>query len=98
MSNASKAGFIWKINDHLVDLSRNVVSHLAEEQRLEPKAAGVLAVLIENENQVVSRGELLDRVWRNAYGADQSLTNSVSQLRKCLDHSQEAGSIIETVP
>lgn len=93
-----RTSVFWKINDVLIDLSRNIVTRLSEEYRLEPKVASVLAVLIDQADQVVSRQELLDKVWENIYGADQSLTNAISQLRKILDREGDETSVIETVP
>lgn len=53
------------------------------EQRLEPKQAGVLELLVENAGKVVTRGELLDDVWGDE-GSDEALTQAISRLRQSL--------------
>lgn len=52
---------------------------------LPPKVAETLAVLIENAGQVVSKEELLRRVWPNTFIEEGSLTRTISILRKALD-------------
>ena len=86
------------INNVLIDFDRNVAHGPEGEQRVEPKLALLLSVLARQSGDVVSRDELIDEVWDGAYGADQSLTNAVSQLRKILGDTEDETSAIETVP
>ena len=83
----------------LVDFERNTVSGPSGESRLEPRLAAVLFALVSQPGAVVSRETLIDTIWDGAYGADQSLTNAVSQLRKTLNHCEQGqGKRIVTVP
>ena len=50
--------------------------------RLEPRAGAVLAALISEPDQVVSRQALLDGCWGEGVGSDEALTQAVSQIRK----------------
>lgn len=87
-----------QINDIVIDLDRNVANDGETETRIEPKIARLLQVLVENAGLVVSRDALIDQVWDGAFGADQSLTNGISHLRKILGGPEASGQIIETVP
>jgi len=80
-----------------IDFERNTASGPDGETRIEPKLAHLLKTLVENAGNVVSRHELIDSVWDSAHGADQSLTNAISQLRKILGES-DGEQTIETVP
>jgi DNA-binding winged helix-turn-helix (wHTH) protein len=52
---------------------------------LPPKVTEILAVLVQNAGQVVSKEELLRRVWANTFIEEGSLTRTISILRKALD-------------
>ena len=82
----------------VVDFDRNTIEGPDGESRMEPKLSLLLSVLVENAGQVVTRDTLIERVWGGALGADQSLTNAVSQLRKLLSRRDEERGHIETVP
>jgi DNA-binding winged helix-turn-helix (wHTH) protein len=52
---------------------------------LPPKVAETLTVLVENAGQVVSKEDLLRRVWPNTFIEEGSLARTISILRKALD-------------
>lgn len=52
---------------------------------LPPKVAETLTVLVENSGQVLSKEELLRRVWPNTFVEEGSLTRTISILRNVLD-------------
>lgn len=58
---------------------------------LPPKVAETLAVLVQNAGRVVSKEELLRRVWPDTFVEEGSLTRTISILRKALGdgNSQE---------
>ena len=80
-----------------VDPARNVVGTDSGEQVLEPKMMDVLCVLAERHGEVVSREELIDLVWGRSFGTDESLTRTISHLRKAFADSKDRPSVIETV-
>ena len=51
-------------------------------ERLEPRTASVLEVLIAHRGHVVSRDELFRTVWPNRYVVDEALTRCISQIRR----------------
>ncbi|MDH5824750.1 winged helix-turn-helix domain-containing protein [Luteimonas sp. RD2P54] len=68
-------------------------------RRVAPKALAVLRVLAEQPGRVVSRAELLDRVWPGTLPTDDVLTQAVTQLRKAFaaDAGEAGRSYIETI-
>jgi TolB-like protein/Tfp pilus assembly protein PilF len=52
--------------------------------RLPPKAIDTLLMLVENAGMVVGKGEILNRVWKDAFVEEGSLTRTISLLRKAL--------------
>jgi DNA-binding winged helix-turn-helix (wHTH) protein/TolB-like protein len=85
------------IGDYIVDSKRNRVAGPAGETVLQPKVIDVLCALAERPCEVLSRSELIDRVWGKEYGADESLTRAISQLRKAFGDAREVPQVIETI-
>lgn len=69
----------WHIN---VDARTAKRSDITEQ--LSPRAVRLLQVMTEADGAVLSRTELLDRVWPNVVVGDESLTQVVSELRRKL--------------
>jgi DNA-binding winged helix-turn-helix (wHTH) protein/TolB-like protein len=88
----------FRIGDYVVDAARNRVTGPAGETPLQPKVIDVLCALAERQGQVLSRSDLIDRVWGKEFGADESLTRAISQLRKAFGDTREVPRVIETIP
>ena len=66
------------------------------EVRLTPRAAAVLALLLERAPQVVTKQELLDRVWEQSSVGDEALTSCIKEVRRALDDDAREPRYIET--
>ena len=68
--------------------------------RLGSNESRILLILIENSNQVVSRDQLHEYVWRDQgfQVDDSSLTQAISTLRKMLQDSTKSPQFVKTVP
>ena len=64
---------------------------------LTPKAFEILLVLLERAGKVVTKEELLHRVWPDAFVEEGNLTQTIFMLRKALS-SNSSTQYIETVP
>ncbi len=76
---------------------RNVILRGEEQVRVEPRVMDVLVHLAERAGQVVSKEELVDRVWEGRYVTDEVLTVTVYALRKALGDDARRPRYIETV-
>ncbi|MBX3276634.1 MAG: tetratricopeptide repeat protein [Acidobacteria bacterium] len=65
---------------------------------LAPKVFEMLLVLVRNCGQVLSKDDLLDRVWPESIVEESNLTQSVYALRKALGARPDGESYIETIP
>lgn len=63
---------------------------------LPPKALEVLRVLLEKNGEVVTKSELLDTVWQDAFVEESNLAHNIYVLRKAFRERGE--SFIQTVP
>ena len=63
---------------------------------LQPHAVRLLRYLAENRDRVVSKNELLDRIWADTFTTDGVLKKAVLQARRALGDSAEDARFIET--
>ncbi len=66
--------------------------------QLEPKVMDVLCALIAQPGAVVSREDLIARVWGLEFVSDESVTRAISLLRRGLRDADGGREYIETVP
>lgn len=66
-------------------------------RRVTPKAMGVLLVLVEHAERVVSRDALLAEVWPGTLPTDDVITQAITQLRKAFDEERGNPRYIETI-
>jgi predicted ATPase len=66
------------------------------EVKLTPRAASVLAALIERAGQPVARDELFRSVWKDVVVSDAALTACIQELRTAFDDDARRPRFIET--
>lgn len=77
------------INHFVLDRSRReLVSPSGSPADLRHKALEVLLVLGEHAGHVVSKNDLLARVWPGVVVTDDSLTQTIAEIRRCLGDTQ----------
>ena len=67
-----------------IDIAARTAQRGDRTRQLSPRAVRLLQVLAKADGAVVSRGDLLDRVWPNVVVGDESLTQVVAELRRQL--------------
>ena len=81
-------------DDFYVDFLSLTIRAGAEEKVMNPKEAGVLSLLIKNSPKVLSRDQLLNKVWgEDNYPSNRTVDNVIVSLRQLLGkHSGRIGS------
>src|ERR1700757_3391408 len=64
---------------------------------LTPTAFDVLLFLVQNPNRLVTKQELLQAVWGDAFVEEGNLTQYISHLRKALGDNSEDARLIVTI-
>ena len=83
------------VGDISIDLEKREVKNKGEAVELTLKEYELLCYLMENTNRVVTREELLDRIWGYDYdGETRTLAMDIKTLRQKL---KEAGHSIKTI-
>src|SRR5262245_60956877 len=86
---------VLRFDRFVLDLTRGCLRSGPQEIELRPKAFELLTYLAVHAGRLVSKQELLDAVWPNVVVSDESLTQSIWQLRQKL--GDEEHRLIKTV-
>src|SRR5437868_3680477 len=65
---------------------------------LTPKAFDTLLVLVENSGHLLSKDELMKRLWPETFVEEVNLAQNISAIRRALDGKNGGAQYIETVP
>jgi len=88
----------YRFGDFELDTTEWVLRQKGKILPLAPKALQALEILLRNGGKVVSRGEMVESLWPNAFVEESNLTVTISMLRRALGDSDTGTKFIETVP
>jgi DNA-binding winged helix-turn-helix (wHTH) protein len=80
------------------DSGRRVLLRHGSARPLSPKAFELLEFLLDRRPEVVSKTEILERLWPKTFVSDGSLHNVVAEIRAALGDAPRAARYIRTVP
>lgn len=95
MSNETKR--FYEFDKFRLDTRERILYHNGASVALKPKAIQTLVVLIENNGEVVSKEELIARVWHDSFVEENSLSVNIYSLRKAFAVFDAETVFIETV-
>lgn len=81
-----------------LDAARRVLLREGELLPLTPKAFDTLLLLVERPGELVTKDELMGRLWPDTFVEEGSLTRNISALRKALGENPREHRYIATVP
>ena len=87
----------FRIGEWTVQPAVNRLRRGDEVVRLEPKVMQVLVCLAENAGEVVTREQLINRVWSDVFVTDDVLHRAIRELRRVFGDSTAAPRYIETI-
>jgi len=97
-ATSEKANHIYRFGSFTLNDAEQQLLRNGEPVRLAPKAFEVLLVLIQNRGCLVTKENLLEKVWPDTFVEEANLSVNVASLRKALDEGDEDLRCIETVP
>ncbi len=90
--------FYYEFSDYRLSPAERQLSRRARPIALTPKAFDTLLALVERENHLVTKDELMEIVWGDVIVEEIGLTRNISVLRKVLDdNDRQDPKFIETV-
>jgi eukaryotic-like serine/threonine-protein kinase len=90
-------GNFYRFGQFVLDPSKRTLSRADSPVSLTPKAFDLLLFLVKNPNRLVTKEELLQAVWGDAFVEEGNLTQYISHLRKALGDNSEDTRLIVTI-
>ncbi len=87
---------IYRFGQFEVDTVNRLLLRRGATVALTPKVFDMLLLLVENNGRMVSKDEIMEKVWSDTFVEETNLTSNISRLRKILHES--GADYIETFP
>ena len=99
LRRSKKAKSVDKINlgKVIFDMSKGVLIKNGEEIALTATQYKILAYLSENINMIVSIDRILDHIWEDSYGYENTLITHIYRLREKLEDNPREPKILITI-
>ncbi|TGD74354.1 transcriptional regulator [Mangrovimicrobium sediminis] len=88
---------IYAFDEFELDLARAELRRAGQLCAIEPQVFALIALLVEHRDRLVSRDEILDRVWDGRVVSDSALTSRIKSARRVLGDDGKAQRFIKTV-
>jgi TolB-like protein/DNA-binding winged helix-turn-helix (wHTH) protein len=80
-----------------LDPQQKILLRENERVPLHPKTYATLLALLESNGDVISKDDLMAKVWPDAFVEESNLTKNISNLRKALSNGHDHSDYIETI-
>ncbi len=89
---------LYEFGAYRLDANSRMLFREGDHVALPPKVTELLVGLVQAAGRVLTREELLQRLWPNTVVEEGSLSSHISLLRKALGEDPKAQNFIETLP
>jgi len=90
-------GTIYRFGDFELDMRLHELRCQGERRHVEPQVFDVLSYLFACRDRLVTKEELLDKVWGHRYVAPTTLNSRIKHARQAVGDDGEAQRVIRTV-
>jgi DNA-binding winged helix-turn-helix (wHTH) protein/tetratricopeptide (TPR) repeat protein len=88
---------IYAFDRFEIDTSRVELRRDGEPVPVEPRVFSLLCLLVENRDRVLSRDELLEKIWDGRFVSDAAISTAIHSARRALAHDGAAPRFLRTV-
>ena len=81
-----------------LDPSERQLLRAGQVMQLTPKVFDTLLLFVENNNSLLTKDEMIGRLWPDSFVEESNLAQNVSMLRRALGEQPDGKPYIETVP
>jgi TolB-like protein/DNA-binding winged helix-turn-helix (wHTH) protein/Tfp pilus assembly protein PilF len=93
-----QAKHFYEFGPYRLDPAERLLFRDGQTVLLTPKVFDILLVLVENPGHILTKDEMMKKVWAEIAVEEANLTRNVSTLRKALGESPDEHQYIETIP
>jgi Tol biopolymer transport system component/DNA-binding winged helix-turn-helix (wHTH) protein len=90
--------YLYEFGEYRLNVTEKLLISGETRISLTPKVFEMLSVFLESDGKLVSKDDLMDKVWANSFVEESNLTFTIRQLRKVLNDDARLPKYIETVP
>ena len=92
------AGAVYEFGSFRLEVGEQRLLKDGTVVSLAPKEFETLRLLVERHGRLVTKQEMLDRIWSGTFVGDDTIAQRISCLRKALGGDVDSAKYIETVP
>src|SRR5579864_855678 len=89
---------LYKFGRFELDSTQRLLLREGRMVQLTPKAVDLLLTLVESRGRVISKEDLLQRVWPDSFVEEANLSHNIYKLREALGDASGELQFIETLP
>src|SRR5689334_10726413 len=91
---------LYEFGEFRLDPPERVLERRGRRIPLSPRAFDTLVVLVESSGHVLTKDELIGKIWPDTFVEENNLTQQISALRRALGASVDSAGkeYIETIP
>jgi Tol biopolymer transport system component/DNA-binding winged helix-turn-helix (wHTH) protein len=89
---------LYEFGPFRLDAANRLLLRNGETVPLKPKVFDTLLALVEQSGRVLTKQELMEKIWPDTAVEENNLTQNISALRKILGQSADGQQYIETIP
>jgi TolB-like protein/DNA-binding winged helix-turn-helix (wHTH) protein/tetratricopeptide (TPR) repeat protein len=89
---------MFHFGDFTLDVQEHTLKRAGQSVYLRPKSFATLAFLVEQRGRLVSKDELMDRIWQGVVVTDGTLTHSIEEIRRAIGDDPHHPQFVQTVP
>ena len=90
--------YLYKFGEFTLDINEKTLAAENNRISLTPKVFELLLLFVENSGKLITKDEILEKVWANSFVEEGNLTFTINQLRKLLNDNARQPNFIETIP
>ena len=87
----------FHFSNHVLDVDLRELTRAGEGIAVEPQVFDLLIFLVENRERVVSKDDLIERIWDGRIVSESTLTSRINAARKAVGDSGKDQAVIRTI-
>lgn len=87
----------FHFSSHVLDVGLRELTRAGEAIAVEPQVFDLLIYLVENRDRVVSKDDLIERIWDGRIVSESTLTSRINAARKAVGDSGKDQAVIRTI-
>ncbi len=89
---------IYRFGDYSLDARRHELRRGSETVPIEPQVMALLRLLIDNRDRLVTRDEIIEKVWNGRIVSEAAISSRIKSVRQAIGDDGAAQRLIRTMP